>query len=307
MIRKATVAAACLGLTLSAFAAGAQGSDAVARKQAESIFAATGVQGGLVVHLGCGDGRLTAALRKDESYVVHGLDTDPVRVDEARKHIRSLGLYGRVSVETLDGKELPYTDNLVNMVVMQDTGYEIRDEEIMRVLSPGGVLVTLDARRSTLDSLRKPPREGVDEWTHFLHDASGNPVAHDTVVGPPRHLQWVAGPRHLRSHEYLPSINTVVSAGGRIFYIADQGPIATLQKPAEWKLLARDAYNGLLLWERPIGKWFSYLFGWTQGPSQLQRKLVAVGDRVYVTLGFFAPLTALDAATGEAVKVYPDT
>ena len=38
------------------------------------------------------------------------------------------------------------------------------------------------------------------------HDASGNPVAHDTVVGPPRHLQWSAAPRHSRSHEYTPSM-----------------------------------------------------------------------------------------------------
>ena len=314
MISKSTVAAVCLTLPLSAFAARAQGDDAAARKQAESIFAATGVKGGLVVHLGCGDGRLTAALRKDEAYAVHGLDTDPARVDKARKYIRSLGLYGPASAETFDGKHLPYTDNLVNMVVMRgtgdgirDAGYGIQDEEIMRVLCPGGVLVRLDSGRSTLSSLRKPPREGVDEWTHYLHDASGNPVAHDTVVGPPRHLQWLAGPRHARSHEYTPSINAVVSSEGRLFYIADQGPIATLRKPAEWKLLARDAYNGLRLWERPIGQWFSHLCGWTQGPRQLQRKLVAVGDRVYVTLGFHAPLTALDAATGTTVKVYPDT
>ena len=306
MIRKATVAAACLGLTFLTFAARTQGSDAAAQNQSPSIFSAVGVEGGLVVHLDCGDGRLTAAFRQDESYVVHGLDTDPACVDEARKHIRSLGLYGPVSVETFDGKDLPYTDNLVNVVV-RDTGCEIRDEEIMRVLSPGGVLLTLDSRHSTLSSIRKPPRKGVDEWTHFLHDASGNPVAHDTVVGPPCHLQWHAEPRHGRSHEYTPSTGAVVSTAGRIFYIADQGPITTLREPAEWKLLARDAYNGLPLWERPIGKWFSHLCGWTQGPRQLQRKLVAVGDRVYVTLGFHAPLSALDATTGQTIKVYPDT
>ena len=40
---------------------------------AEGIYRATGVQGGLVVHLGCGDGKLTAALRADDRYRVHGL------------------------------------------------------------------------------------------------------------------------------------------------------------------------------------------------------------------------------------------
>ncbi len=304
MIRKLAVAAAWLGLTLSASAALAQGIDAAARKQVEPIFGITGTRGGLVVHLGCREGRLTAALRKDETYVVHGLDSDPARVDEARKYIRSLGVYGPVSAECWDAPLLPYVDNTVNLLVAE-TPKAVSLAEMTRVLVPLGVAYVKDG--DTWTKTVKPPREGVDEWTHYLHDASGNPVARDTVVGPPRHLQWTAGPRHSRSHEYTPSIHAVVSSGGRIFYIADQGPTATLRKPAQWKLLARDAYNGILLWERPIGRWFSHLCGWTQGPRQLQRKLVAVGDRVYVTLGFHAPLTALDAATGETVKVYPDT
>ena len=304
MIKRATVAAACVGLALSASAALAREIDAASRKQAESIFAATGAKGGLVVHLGCGDGRLTAALRKDATYVVHGLDADPARVDEARKYVRSLGLYGPVSVEQWDAPLLPYVDNTVNLLVA-DTPPAVSPAEMTRVLVPLGVAYVKEG--DTWTKTVKPPREGVDEWTHYLHDASGNPVAHDTVVGPPRHLQWTAGPRHGRSHEYTPSVNAVVSSGGRIFYIADQGPTATLRKPAEWKLLARDAHNGILLWERPIDKWFSHLCGWTQGPRQLQRKLIAVGDRVYVTLGFHAPLVALDAATGETIKVYPDT
>ena len=40
---------------------------------------------------------------------------------------------------------------------------------------------------------------------------------------------------------------------------------------------------------------------------KLERKLVAVGDRVFVTLGIHAPLTVLDAATGETLQVYENT
>jgi outer membrane protein assembly factor BamB len=264
----------------------------------------TGVQGGLIVHLGCGDGRLTAALRVSDRYVVHGMDVDSDRIAEARKHIRSLGVYGPVAVEHWTSQVLPYADYSVNLIVADNPRLTTM-EELKRVLVPLGV-----AYIKSGDNWKKiitPAREGVDEWTHFLHDASGNPVAHDSVVAPPRHLQWTAGPRHSRSHEFTPSINAVVSASGRLFYVADQGPIATLRKPAEWKLVARDAYNGLFLWERPISQWFSHLYGWTQGPRQLQRKLVAIGDRVYVTLGYHAPLTALDAATGETLKTFPDT
>jgi len=39
-------------------------------------------------------------------------------------------------------------------------------------------------------------------------------------------------------------------------------------------------------------------------PAQLQRRLVAVGDTVYCTPGYSAPVTALDAATGKVLKTY---
>jgi len=78
---------------------------------AEEILAAAGVQGGLVVHLGCGDGTLTAALHASDSYLVHGLDADAASVAKARAHIRSLGLYGPVSVDLWAGApRLPYAE-----------------------------------------------------------------------------------------------------------------------------------------------------------------------------------------------------
>ncbi len=273
-------------------------------QRAKEILDATGVKGGLVVHIGCGDGKLTAALRAGESYLVHGLATDAQAVQRAREHIRKLGIYGPVSVEHLDGNRLPYAENLVNLVVAEDLG-GVTMTEVMRVLAPGGaVYVEQDGRwRKTV----KQRSENTDEWTHFLHDASGNAVAHDEVVGPPRYVQWIAEPRHTRSHEHTPSINALVSAGGRIFYIADQAPVASVRESPQWHLVARDAYNGILLWKRPITAWFPHIVNWGQAPRQLQRKLVAVGDRIYVTLGLHAPLSVVDAATGDILKVYDRT
>jgi len=43
------------------------------------------------------------------------------------------------------------------------------------------------------------------------------------------------------------------------------------------------------------------------GPAQLPRRLVAVGDTVYVALGVDQPLSALDAATGETLRTWPET
>ena len=66
---------------------------------AQRILDATGVRGGLIVHVGCGDGKLTAALRASDSYVVHGLDADAGNVAQARDSVRKAGLYGKVSVD----------------------------------------------------------------------------------------------------------------------------------------------------------------------------------------------------------------
>jgi len=51
----------------------------------EEILKATGVQGGLVVHLGCGDGRSTASVRANQRYLVHGLTTNADDVAKARE------------------------------------------------------------------------------------------------------------------------------------------------------------------------------------------------------------------------------
>ena len=100
---------------------------------AKEILAAAGVRGGLVVHLGCGDGRLTAALAASESYLVHGLN-----VAKARAHVRERGLSGAVAIERLAGGTLPHADGLVNLVVAERLGGVAMDE-VMRVLAPRGV------------------------------------------------------------------------------------------------------------------------------------------------------------------------
>ncbi|MFO8014416.1 MAG: PQQ-binding-like beta-propeller repeat protein [Phycisphaerae bacterium] len=295
-----TVLLALLLFAAAALApAGEAGADA-ASARAKQILADAGVRDGLVVHLGCGDGRLTAALGAGGAVVVHGLAPDAGDVAAARRQIRDCGLYGRVSVEEFDDRRLPYADNLVNLLLADALG-DVPREEVLRVLAPGGTALVGDER------IVKPPRAGTDEWTHYLHDASGNAVAHDDVVGPPRRVQWVAPPRHTRSHEHIPSINALVTSSGRLFYIADEGPIALVQKPAKWHLVARDAYNGLALWKRPFDPWFPHIVNWGRTPRHLQRRLVADGDRVFVTLGLHAPVSLVEARTGKTLKAYDGT
>ncbi len=284
---------------------------------AEEILRATGFSGGLIVHLGCADGRLTADLGADEKYLVHGLDTERENVAAARRHIQSLGTHGRVSVDTFDGRHLPYADNLVNLIVAEDLG-GVSEEEVMRALAPLGVAYI--KRQGRWTKTAKPWPDDIDQWTHHLHDAGGNAVANDRVVGPPRYLQWQAGPLWARSHGWTPSVSAMVSSRGRLFYICDETLTAVDGTvPSKWFLVARDAFSGVLLWKRPVPHWGSAEFsgtpntgaGVTTGrftmPPQVGKRLVAIGDTVYVTLGATAPVTALDAATGEERRVFAGT
>jgi outer membrane protein assembly factor BamB len=266
-------------------------------QSARDILETTGVKGGLVVHLGCKDGRLTAALHAGDAYLVHGLDRDPANVARARETVRAAGLYGKVSIDRLTGTRLPYIDNLVNLVVAEDLG-EVPMDEVMRVLCPNGVAYV--GGRKTV----KPRPKELDEWTHYLYDAGGNAVSNDTRVGPPRRLQWVGSPKWSRHHEHMSSVSAVVSSNGRVFYIFDEGSRAAIQLPPKWKLIARDAFNGTVLWKRDIPLWYTHLWPLKSGPAFLPRRLVSVGDVVYVTLGLDEPLVALDAATGKTLRTY---
>ncbi|TKJ39545.1 MAG: hypothetical protein CEE38_02140 [Planctomycetes bacterium B3_Pla] len=279
----------CLSAIVSASAA--------QQPNAGQILKETGVKGGLVVHLGCGDGKLTAALRANSSYLVHGLDEDAKSIEKARDHISSKGLYGEVSVEQWSQKVLPYNDNVVNLLVAEDLG-DVSMDEVMRVLCPNGVAY-IKGKKTV-----KPRPSDIDEWTHFLHDADGNAVAKDKKVATPKHLQWEAEPKRTRDHDAQASISAMTSSNGRIFYILDEGPTSLVHHPAKWKLIARDAFNGKLLWKRGIGSWMTHLNLFRSGPANLPRLLVSVGDYVYVTLGFGEPISMLDAATGRTVRTY---
>jgi len=309
-------------LALSVFRAPALADEATLARE---ILEASGVKGGLVVHLGCGDGRLTAALHASDAYLVHGLDADPTNVEKARRHFLSLGLLGKVSADTHSGGRLPYVDNLVRLVVA--TRPVARDEwpELIRVLAPSGVAMVRGARGREaaglsgvvakevrlggdvwLAATKKWP-DDIDQWTHYLHDASGNAVARDRRVASPRRIQWLAGPKRTRDHDALASLSAMTTSNGRLFYIIDEGPTSLTHRPPRWRLVARDAFSGVLLWKREVPDWVTHLFYFRSGPAQLTRRLVSVGDRVYVTLGLTAPVSMLDAATGKTLLTYPDS
>ncbi len=271
-------------------------------------------QGGVIVHLGCGDGSLTAALRTNDRFLVHGLDTNPADVQRAREAILRAGDYGNVSVAVYDGRHLPYCDNMVNLLVASRLD-QVDMSEVMRVLVPGGAAYV--DKNGTWETCIKPWPTEMGQWSHHLHGADGNPVTPDRLVDTPKRLKWLAGPKWQRAHDTDANVNALVSAGGRVFYMVDEAPIGLPGDnglPDKWSLVARDAFNGRLLWKIPVKKW-----GWREYkdthyrtrhdviPVNVHRRVVATDEHVFATLGIGAPVTRLDAATGKVEQVYSET
>ena len=161
-------------LTLVLWAGSARRRETIPTPWPRTSSTAAASRAGSSSHLGCGNGKLTAALRVGDQYAVQGLEADPAKVAQAGDHVKSKGLYGPVSVEQFSGTTLPYTDNLINLVVVQNPG-RVPMEEVMRVLAPGGAACVQEDGEWTVT--RKAWPDNIDQWGHFLHDAGNNAVA----------------------------------------------------------------------------------------------------------------------------------
>jgi len=267
------------------------------RSSLGSICEKCGVTGGLCVQVGSDDLAVALELARTGRVLVEILDTDAANVERARAQIHSEGLYGLISANRwASGTRLPYTENLVNLVLIEEDR-KVPLAEAVRILRPAGVVLAKGDRapesalkKAGLEDVqtvragsdwtlgRKPWPAEMDDWSHSRHGPDGNAVSADKVVGPPRRIHWLAGP--------LVHASNIVTAGGRFFTHG---------------VIARDAFNGLLLWNRRLDPPPSRIDSSWHGVKGSALP-VASADRFYVVNE--GKLQALDAATGETVKVY---
>ena len=132
------------------------------------------------------DGGFIADLAANGTFVAQGLLTEEADVEKARNLIEQKGLYGEVSCDWYNGKELPYVDNLINLLLCKSTT-QVPEPELMRVIAPGGTLLVNGP--GGWGKTVKPYPTGMDEWNQFLHGADNNGVSLDDV-GPPQRLPW---------------------------------------------------------------------------------------------------------------------
>jgi len=280
-------------------------SSILAADDAKQIFDQSHTTGGLVVLVGSGDGALAADIAAArDSLIVQTLDHDAAVVTQARVKFRESAAAARLSAEVWKRNDLPHAESLVNLLLL-DEGAQVSKEEAMRVLAPGGTVMRKKDSKWTMET--KPNAPKTVEWTHYQYDAANNPVGEDKASGQPRRFQWAGTPLWSLAHESMASLNAMVSANGRVFYIMDEGARASVQLSSDWQLTARDAYNGVVLWKKPLKQWLTRFWPWKSGPAQMPRKLIAIGDRVYAPLDINGPLIEFDAATGQQLRVYEET
>jgi len=282
------------------------------KAESDQMIKTPGIRKGLCLLIEDIDGGFAEELSDGGVRVVHGISSDRKAVDAAREFIFQRGKYGKVSFDVSELNGLPYADNLANIVVVEDFGKlkakGVTMDEVVRVLAPYGTAFVKgfngtvpgtekgESKSGSWIRYTKELPEGMDEWTHFERDPTRMSVSQDPSVGPPTGLRWVSQDLIYPTWGWgNASPLGFVSGNGRNFYW--YGSDAQTRKRDELgksMLVCRDAFNGLLLWERAIDR------------PQQARSLIAAGDLLIVQEGGGGGLVALDAATGKLVRTFED-
>lgn len=230
---------------------------------------------GYAMVVGLGSGRLVEQLVARTELRVIAVEKDRSRINELRRRWIDAGIYGsRVAIQEHPGGLLPFTDYFANVIV-SETPWEgsIQESqisglpadwamtELRRILRPWGGWMWLSPK---LDLERREALDGAGEWTHQFGNAANTSSSGDRRITGDLDLQWFGGPgpavmvdRHLRAPAPL-------SSHGRLFV------------PGENRMLAVDAYNGTLLWERELPGSQRYTMPYDAGYMSLAETQLAV-------------------------------
>ena len=284
---------------------------------AKSVLEKAGIRVGVCEMPRVGDGTLAAALARQGVAQVHGLAPDAKTAEAARKPSADSGVLGsQVIIETGRSAALPLGEWVADLYLVTDaTDANLKTlpaPEMARVLSPyrgtavvgnsggskrglskealsewakgaGGIATIREDVTGLWAVVKMPPLAGGDDWNHHLHGADGNLVSLDTAFsGLPLELQWTNKP-YYGGHWDIH----VVSAG-RMF--TAQSSVFQHPSGLPYELVARSAYNGQVLWRRPIANDF----------GESASLVVATPDRLFLKDG--GGVLVLDPETGAEIR-----
>ena len=248
--------------------------------EAATTLAKVGVNRGVCAMLGIAKGehrRLALDIVRNTEMLIYFQSSDPEEVADRRAIAEQIGLLGnRVFIDQGDYERVHLADNLADVVVVARSAEEgVADEELLRVLRPGGKAIFADRE------IVKPPAEGNDSWSHPYHGPDNNPQSTDQNALAPYLTQFLADPK------FSPMPQQSVGAGGRIFRAFGHIAHKANQNAMLNTLICTSAYNGEILWKRPL----------KEGFVLHRNTMIATPEFLY--MGDDESCKLIDAATGE--------
>jgi outer membrane protein assembly factor BamB len=236
--RKFRLAALAATAALAIFATSAFAAEQVT---AEKLLPRIGVSRGVCALVGDKDCGLAIDLTKKSDLLLYVQLPTAEDCAAACKAADAAGFYGsRIFVEQGTPARIGLADNLANAVVVLGDPPGLSKPEILRVLCPEGKALIGQGEWT------KPLPEGTDDWSHHFHGPDNNPQSRDRLARAPYLTQFIVEPR------YAPAPQASVASGGRVFMAF--GHVAWHEREEPWMntLVAIDAYNGTMLWRRPL-------------------------------------------------------
>jgi len=239
-----------LVLLMATFTVPARASDAPpAHADVQSALKRVGIQRGVCAVIGLPDADqpgFVTGLAAGSELVVYFQSADPGEVRAVREAAEKAGLLGtRVFADRGDPKTIHLADNLVGAVCVAPSLHKVvAEDELRRVLHPGGKAILGEKEFS------KPFPEGIDTWSHPYHGPDNNPQSTDRIARAPYLTQFIAAPK------FSPMPQVTVAAGGRVFKAFGHISHKANQNAVLNTLLCINAYNGIVLWKRPLREGF---------------------------------------------------
>ncbi len=196
---------------------------------------------------------------------------------ESFEMAEAAGLLGtRIFVSPFQDGRFPLADNVADALVLAGP---VEESEALRVLRPLG-----QAWRDGHIWLTKKVPPGYEDWSHPFHGPDNNPQSKDQHARGNFRTQFIAEPK------FSPMPEQSVIGGGRIYKAMGHIAHKANQNVHLNTLLCINAYNGIILWKRPLPEGFMIH----------RNTMIATDDALY--LGDHESCKVIDGITGEIRK-----